>query len=152
MVCCMPPTKKRMIAADVVSGVAERLQTRAEEQGLTLRELSSRILESAALGRSDGVAPAPPERSAAALATPEPRSYVPVRLRVQDDVAEGVPPYERPRPPIREGDTALPPDPEEASRIFGRELQLVRQTSTWRKLVQEGLLEELLRSPAERPE
>jgi hypothetical protein len=143
-----------MIATDLESTVVERLRAKAAAQDLNLREYSARVLESASLERPSVDLEPPPERSSnapvdevggAAL------DYVPVRLRVKDDVAENVPPYERPRPPIREGDWSLPNDADEASRIFARELQLARKTSTWRKLVQEGLLEELLLSGAENP-
>jgi hypothetical protein len=143
---------KKMIAADLEPSVVECLRAKAAVQGLSLRDYSARVLESASLERPNVDVEPRSERSSSVSAEEAGAAtldYVPVRLRVKDDLAAGVSPYERPRPPIREGETTLPPDPEEASRTFGRELQLVRRTSTWRNLVQEGLFEELLRASIE---
>jgi hypothetical protein len=139
-----------MLAGDLDEDALERLRAQAVGQGLTVRQLASRILESASMGRHAVVIEPPPERSSSAR-TEEARrgtpSIVPVFLRVGENVAERRSPSRYQRPRVADGDIALPENENDAVWAVARELELVRKTSLWAKLVDEGYANELLSAP-----
>jgi hypothetical protein len=86
----MPRTKKRWVAGHLNKGALERLWVEAETQDLTVRELGSRLLESAPVERPDAADERPRADSSSGLDEEAGRAtlaYIPVCLRAKGDGA-----------------------------------------------------------------
>jgi len=145
----MARAERPFIETNVTPDVHACLKRLATNRGTTLREVVASILTDACSERSSDAPSSPNERPAPRWMGPRVQAsdYARVVLRLNDDLAAGVP-YERlQRPPIVDGDTTLPSDPEVAAVVFARELQLIRASRAWREMVVEGMVEAELVSP-----
>ena len=131
-----------MVVANVDPDVATALKERAHERHQSMRAYVADALAYAA--RSAATTHEPTSDDAAP-------DYIPVLLRVKDDVASGATARDlaQSTPPSCTDGAPLSSDAMEATLEFAREMQLVRRSREWWVMVENGRFEEEMTAPSD---